>query len=210
METASLSQKPGNADGARLRLEVVRVNEHDLLQIITAEGKDLDWWQMGARAVLTYFITMIIIRLGKKRLFGKSAAMDVVLGVILGSVMSRAINGSSTLLPAAVATLVLVFLHALSAKLALLSPALGVLLKGRPHLLVKDGTPLKDSLHRSDISEHDLEEALRMKGQRPDLAKIEEAHMERNGNVSIIPKKEPKVIEIKVENGVQTVRLEVG
>lgn len=187
------------------------MNEHDLLQIITAQGKDLDWWQMGARAVLIYIITLIIVRLGKKRLFGKSAAMDVVLGVILGSVMSRALNGSATLLPTSIATLVLVFLHALSAKLAVLSHPIGVLLKGRPHLLVEDGTPLKDAMRRSDISDNDLEEAMRMEGKLADVEQVAEAHLERNGKISIIPRKqEPKILEIRVENGVQTVRLEVG
>jgi uncharacterized membrane protein YcaP (DUF421 family) len=187
------------------------VNEHDLLQIITAEGKDLDWWQMGFRAVLVYISTLVIVRLGKKRLFGKSAAMDVVLGVILGSVVSRSINGGATLLPTAGAALVLVALHALSAKVALISPKLGILLKGHSHILVKDGKALKEAMNHSDISQHDLEESLRVEGKLTQVEQVAEAHLERNGKISIIPvKKDPKILDVKVENGVQTVRIEVG
>ncbi len=186
------------------------MSEQELLQILTAEGKDLTWWQMGARAAVIYGITLIVVRLGKKRLFGKSAAMDVVLGVILGSVMSRSINGSATLLPTATAAAVLVFLHAISAKVALASHWLGTLLKGRSHLLVRDGKPLPDALRRSDISEHDLEESLRLEGKLTSIGQVAEAHMERSGKISVIPKKEPKVLEVKVENGVQTIRVELA
>ncbi|MHA3773396.1 DUF421 domain-containing protein [Verrucomicrobiota bacterium sgz303538] len=186
------------------------MNELDLLQIFTAEGKDLDWWQMGVRAVLVYGITLIIIRLGKKRLLGKSAAMDVVLGVILGSVMSRSINGSATLFPTAIASFAFVLLHALSAKVSLHSPTLGKWLKGEPHLLVKDGQVIEEATERSDISKHDIEESARVEGKISGIEHIAEAHLERNGKISIIPAKQPlRIIEIKVEDGVQTVRLEV-
>ena len=205
------ASKVPDANGQAPLCEVLRVNEHDLLHIITAKGQDLDWWQMGVRAVLIYIITLVLVRLGKKRLLGKSAVMDVVLGVILGSVMSRALNGSATLLPTSVATLVLVLLHASAAKIALTSHTLGTLVKGSPHLLVKDGKPLRDAMNRSDISDHDLEESLRLEGKLTSVDQVAEAHMERNGKISVIPmKKEPKIVEVKVENGVQTVRIEVG
>ncbi len=187
------------------------MNLEKLLQIVTYEGKDLDWWQMAVRAVLIYVGALIVIRLGKKRLFGQSAAMDVVLSVMFGAVASRAINGSATLLPSLGACLVLVGMHALSAKLSLLSHAFGALVKGEPRVLVRQGEMLRDAMEKSDITESDLNEALRNQGGVSEASKVEEARLERNGKISIVPRKEPpKIMEVKVENGVQTVRIEVG
>jgi uncharacterized membrane protein YcaP (DUF421 family) len=187
------------------------VNEHDFIQIFTARGQDLDWWQMVARAVIVYGITLLLIRLGKKRLFGKSTAMDVVLGVILGSVISRAVNGSATLLPTVAAAATFVVLHAVSAKLALFSPAIGVMLKGRPRTIVKDGQVLHDEMRKSDLTPHDLEESIRCEARSRDLSTIEEARLERNGKISLVERKQTaRVIEVKVEDGVQTVRVEIA
>src|SRR5690606_38700716 len=116
------------------------------MQVLTAAGADLDTWQMALRAFLVYGLTLFIVRLGKKRLFGKSTAMDLVLAVLLGSVVSRTVNGTATRLPTAVASIVLVGIHALSVKFAVMWPAIGHFLKGSPRLLIKDGQPLPNEL----------------------------------------------------------------
>lgn len=184
------------------------MNEHDFIQVLTAQGKDLDWWQMALRAFLVYGLTLFIVRMSKKRIFGKSTPMDLVLAVLLGSVASRAVNGSATLLPTAVAAAVLVGVHALSAKLAVLWPASGPFLKGSPRRIIKDGEVLHDQMRASDLSQHDLEESLRCSGMPADPSKVREAWLERNGSISLIPLKSgPRVLEIQVEQGVQTVRI---
>lgn len=166
---------------------------------------------MAARAVLIYWVALAVVRLGKKRLFGKSSAMDVVLSVMVGSVISRAINGSATLPETAVASFVLVMLHALAAKLAFHSDAFGIVIKGKPHTLIHGGELQRDAMRKSDVSEHDLEEAARSEGRLTGIKQIEEARMERNGKISVIPKKSPpKIVEVRVEDGVQTVRLEIA
>jgi uncharacterized membrane protein YcaP (DUF421 family) len=60
------------------------------------------------------------------------------------------------------------------------------------------------------MTEHDLWEDLRGKGVS-DLKQVDEARLERNGNLSVITvKSDPKVIEVRVQDGVQTVRIEIG
>jgi uncharacterized membrane protein YcaP (DUF421 family) len=40
---------------------------------------------------------------------------------------------------------------------------------------------------------------------------VQEARFERNGKISVIAKKEsPRVVEVSVEPGVQTIRIEIG
>jgi uncharacterized membrane protein YcaP (DUF421 family) len=57
---------------------------------------------------------------------------------------------------------------------------------------------------------NDLAEALRKETEQTDHAKIEVAYLERNGKISVIPRKgKPQVLDVSVADGVQTVRLEV-
>lgn len=181
------------------------------LPVLYAEGADLNPWQMSLRAVIIYMTTLIIVRLGNKRLFGKNTAMDIVLGVILGSVMSRAINGGVAMLPTLCAGGALVVLHYLSARIAVAAEWFGPLLKGHPRQLVKEGKVQEVAMRRSVIGYRDLEEAARSEGKVRGIGEIEEAWLERSGNISVItPKREPRVIEIAVKDGVQAIRLEVS
>jgi uncharacterized membrane protein YcaP (DUF421 family) len=65
-------------------------------------------------------------------------------------------------------------------------------------------------MRRQRLSEGDLDEALRLNGRVEDRRKVKEARFERNGRVSVVQRAEPKVVEVRVEDGVQTVRIEIG
>src|SRR5215207_3310251 len=71
-------------------------------------AEELTPGQMALRAVLTFVLTVAIVRLGNKRLFGKGTAFDLVVAIMIGSVMSRAITNASALLATWLAGLVLV------------------------------------------------------------------------------------------------------
>ena len=53
---------------------------------------DLSTGQMVARAILVYAAMLVIVRLGERRFLGKSTPFDFILGIMLGSVGSRAIT----------------------------------------------------------------------------------------------------------------------
>ncbi len=81
---------------------------------------DLNALQMALRAVITFVVTVAVIRLGNKRLFGKGTAFDNVVAIMIGSVMSRAItaSGSGTMLATWAAGLALIGMHWLLATLS--------------------------------------------------------------------------------------------
>ena len=173
-------------------------------------GKDLNLLQMSLRALVIYLVTLILVRLGDKRFLGKLTAFDVILGIILGAVMSRAINGSAAFIPTLGAGLVLVVLHWGFAKKAFSSDRFGNLIKGHTHELVRDGEIQWDKMRGSAITEDDLKEHLRIRGKLSDPGKVKVAYLERSGNISVIPvESEPRVVEIAVQDGVQVVRLEL-
>lgn len=169
-------------------------------------------WQMALRALLVYLAAIALVRLGEKRFLGQYAALDAVLGFMLGSVLSRAITGSSaffeTLLGGALG---LILIHWLFAILSFRSDRFGDWVKGTERVLVRDGEIDWDGMQAGHISRNDLLSALRANARLADIDQVKEARLERSGDISVIEKEqEPRVVEIRVEEGVQIVRVEIG
>jgi len=63
---------------------------------------------VAGRSQVMYVIGLIVVRAGKSRLLARATALDLILAFILGSLISRGINGSASLsgTTVAVATLV--------------------------------------------------------------------------------------------------------
>ena len=177
-------------------------------QIFGTEVESLLWYQAAARAVLVYAIALMLVRVGEKRFMGKFTAFDVILGIILGSVISRAVNSSGSILPTLIASLMLVLLHWLMAVISYKSDNLGSLFKGNARLLVKDGDIQWDTMAKTHISRKDLEGQIRSEANTEDVSSIKKAYLERSGNISVIPSSgEPKILSVDVADGVQTVRI---
>jgi uncharacterized membrane protein YcaP (DUF421 family) len=177
---------------------------------IGLESQDINAAQMGLRAAVIYITTVVIVRLGKKRFMGQATAFDVILGIMLGSVVSRAITGNAPLLPALAAAAVLVAMHSLFSAIAVRWHGFGSAIKGEARLLIEDGQVDKRAMRRAHMTDKDLWEDLRAKSVSR-LEEVAEGRLERSGNLSVIKAKgEPKVVDIRVAEGVQTVRLELG
>ena len=84
---------------------------------------------MGLRAVLVYVVTVLMVRLAKKRFMGRASAFDVILGIMLGSIVSRAVTGNAPFLPTLVAAGALLVMHAVFSGIALRWHAFGGLIK---------------------------------------------------------------------------------
>ncbi|HLL58572.1 MAG TPA: hypothetical protein VK391_01610, partial [Allosphingosinicella sp.] len=106
---------------------------------LSKEAKDLDIGEMALRAAIIYTVTLAIVRLGKKRFMGSGTAFDMIVGIMLGSMASRALTGNAPMVPTMVGAAVLVFMHWLFSAIALRSHGFGVLIKGHPRVLVRDG-----------------------------------------------------------------------
>ncbi|NIR46906.1 DUF421 domain-containing protein [candidate division KSB1 bacterium] len=168
--------------------------------------------QMALRAFVIYFAALFMIRLsGDKRFLGRHAAFDVILGIILGSLLSRAINGTASFVETIGAGIVLVGMHWFFAVLAFHSSRFGRLINGEECVLVQEGKFKWDGMRKGFISKDDLLEALRIEAHVSDTKDVKLAYLERNGYISIIPSEPtPQIVEVDVEDGVQTVRLEIA
>jgi uncharacterized membrane protein YcaP (DUF421 family) len=149
------------------------------------DGDELGVVQMGLRAVVVYVVTVAIVRLAKKRFMGRASAFDVILGIMLGSVVSRAITGNAPLGPPPAAAAA-----PPAARWLLSAPAFrrhgpGAAPKGRPRLLARAGEPDRAAMRRARMSEHDPREDLRARGVSR-LEEVAEARLGRGGEVSVV------------------------
>jgi uncharacterized membrane protein YcaP (DUF421 family) len=166
--------------------------------------------QAAARAAIVFLFGLVVVRVGKSRLISRVTPLDVILGLILGSIWARAITGRAALSTTASASIVLAGLHWLLTRLACRNHRLGNLIKGHTRLLVRDGKIITAAMSQSHISEHDLYEEFRLNANLENINLVQAAYKERSGEVSVVKREPtPHVLDIRVENGVQTVRIEL-
>ena len=177
---------------------------------IGKEAMQLDAGEMALRAAIIYIVTLAIVRLGKKRFMGSGTAFDMIVGIMLGSMASRALTGNAPMVPTMTGAAVLVASHWLFSALAVRRHGFGVLIKGRPDTIVRDGKIEGATMRKAHMTERDLEEDLRDNGLR-DVAKVAEARLERSGRMSVVKaERQPRILDVHVAAGVQTVRIEVA
>ena len=171
--------------------------------------EELDWYQAAFRAAVMYLSVLVVVRLGKKRFMGRGTAFDVVVGIVIGSIAGRAMTGNAQLSTALAAIVVTVALHWLFSWIALRVHGFGQLVKGGSQVVIRNGAVDDNALRAAHLTRQDLEEDLRQKGHAsPDG--IREGRIERSGSLSVLTEARPKVVEVRVEAGVQTVRIELS
>jgi uncharacterized membrane protein YcaP (DUF421 family) len=151
-------------------------------------SKDIDVLQMALRAVIIYVVTICVVRMGKKRFMGGATVFDVILGIIVGSLASRAITGNAPLLPTTGAIAVIVGLHWMFSAIAVRSRSFGNLIKGTSDVIIRDGQIDHGRLRKAHMSGGDLEEELRSTGV-DDVRDVLEGRLEPSGKFSVIKKK---------------------
>lgn len=156
--------------------------------IIGSNPDTITWWQMSCRAIGIFFSALLLVRFGGTRVFGRNSSFDIVMSVILGSILSRALTGNARFLPTLAAAAVLVFIHAVLANLSFRSRTIGHFIKGRETQLIKDGRLLMQAMKKTNITTHDLMEAVRSTAKLEDLSSVRDAYLERDGSISVILK----------------------
>ncbi len=160
----------------------------EVVNLLGLDADQLNAWQMSLRAALVYVIGVAMVRLGDQRFIGKFSAFDVIMAIMIGSVLSRAITNPEAFFPKLAAAVVLVVMHYVFAALAFHTTWFGSLVKGNASKLVIDGEIQWDAMRRAYISEKDLKGALRENAGVNDVSKVKEARLERSGNIIAILK----------------------
>lgn len=162
------------------------LNFFETLLGLGIEPHDLTFVQISLRGIIVFLATLMMVRFGTKRSLARKTPFDAILLVILAAVLSRAINGSAPFLATIGGGVVLVLLHRFFAHLAYRSHRFGILVKGSPDTIVRNGECTLRMMRRNHVSMHDLEEDMRLHAHIDDLSKIRLARVERSGDISFI------------------------
>ncbi|TGE09944.1 DUF421 domain-containing protein [Hymenobacter fodinae] len=154
-----------------------------------ASSHSITTLQMCARAIVVFLWALALLRLAGHQAFGSGSTLDMVLKVVFGAVLSRAIVAASPFGATLAAGAVLIGLYRLLTYVAFFSDTVGRLVKGDALLLIDHGQLLPLNLRKVSFSEKDLREGLRNSGNLDDVTQVERAYLERNGRISVVLKK---------------------
>jgi uncharacterized membrane protein YcaP (DUF421 family) len=160
----------------------------NLIHTLFGEGKDLDSVQMVCRAIVSFFLTLVLIRIAGIRTFGKRTPFDNVITIMLGSIFSRVVVGASPFIPTTLACLAFVLTHRFLAWVSLYNDTIGRWIKGEASTLYSDGRRNGKNMRAARISEKDLLESVRQQINEDSLEHVKEVVQERNGAISVVRK----------------------
>lgn len=147
------------------------------------------WWHYVLRAVVIYFLVMVLMRVSGKRAMGQFTPFDLVLLILLGNAVQNGINGGDNSLTGAfiMATTLIVINYAVAFATSR-NRAVEKLVEGVPVVLAHDGKVYRDVLRRELVSPDDFNEALRNNGIGA-VEDVEVALLETNGRISVVSRK---------------------
>lgn len=140
------------------------------------------------RTTLLYLIIVLVLRIMGKRQVGQLQPFELVIILMISEFAAIPSQDTSIPLIAGLTpVLVLLLLGVTIAQISLKSEKARAIIHGTPSILIDKGVILEDKLrdHRYNLS--DLLEQLRVKS-IPDIADVEYAILETNGQLSVIPK----------------------
>jgi len=147
--------------------------------------------QECARAILIFCYGLVILRLSGRRTFGHWSALDIVMSIIAGSALSRAMTGGAPLPGTLAAVAVLSLVHLLVAYAVAGSKSLSRIIEGPPIVLARDGVLNERARRWHTVSETDISEAMRsaqLNGME-EMGRVREMTLEVNGRLTILKEK---------------------
>jgi uncharacterized membrane protein YcaP (DUF421 family) len=159
-----------------------------LRTLIGPDNGDANVGQLCARAVILFVVGIAYIRIAGRRTFSQSSPLDIVVALVVGSNLSRAMTGKAPFWPALAATLLLVVLHRVFVMLTIRWSWLAKMMKAEAVVLVRDGRPDRKAMLWHGIGHQDLLEALRLEQvETPDEVRL--ATLENSGRISVVKPK---------------------
>ena len=142
------------------------------------------------RALLVYVLLMILFRVAGKRTLAHTTTFDLVLVLIISEAISNVLVGtdySFTNAALIVTTLILADIGLSLIKRQ--APRLEALIDGMPLVLFRDGRPNTTHMTWERVGLDDILAAARERQGVSRLEDIEEAVLERSGEISVIPRR---------------------
>ena len=152
------------------------------------------------RTLILYVIVIISVRIMGKRQIGEMQPSELVVAIMISDLASVPMQSIDIpLISGIIPVLTLIVAEVFMAFLSLKSKLFRQIISGEPSILISNGSIDEDELRRQRFNLNDLLEQLRVCGY-PNIADIETAVLETNGQVSVLPKKEARTITVRDMN----------
>jgi uncharacterized membrane protein YcaP (DUF421 family) len=140
------------------------------------------------RTVILYLIIVLVLRVMGKRQIGQLQPFELVIILMISELAAIPSEDSGIpLIAGLLPVLILLLLGITISELSLKSEKARAFICGTPTILIDKGHILEDQLRKLRYNLSDLLEQLRVKNV-PDIADVEYAILETNGQLSVIPK----------------------
>jgi uncharacterized membrane protein YcaP (DUF421 family) len=145
------------------------------------------------RGTLMYLALFLLMRFLLRREPGKLGIADMLLIVLIADAASNGMSATyNSVTEGIILVATLIFWNYALDWLGYRFPAFHAFLEAEPLLLVKNGKMIKRNMRQEMITEEELLAQLRLSG-GTDIADVEEARMESDGNISVKKKDSGKV-----------------
>lgn len=156
------------------------------------------------RTIILYTIVVIVMRIMGKRQIGQLQPFELAIAIMISDLAAVPMqNTGIPLLNGIVPILTLLILQLLISFLSIKSIRARAIICGKPTILIEKGRIVENSLRKELYTLNDLLEQLRINN-FPNIADVEYAILETNGQLSVIPKSQkrplsPADMDIKTE-----------
>lgn len=141
------------------------------------------------RALTLYLFLLLVFRIAGSRSIAKITTFDFVLLLVIGEATQNALLADDySMTTAFVAILTLVGLDILFSLVKRRWKGADAILDGKPVIVVDEGRLLRDRMEKERVDESDILTAAREMHGLAGLEEIRYAVLERNGEISIVPR----------------------
>jgi len=141
------------------------------------------------RGLIVYLFVFAVFRVAGKRTLAEATTFDLVLLLIISETTQQAmVVDDHSMTNTFLLVISLVGMDILLSFLKQRFPSLDGILDGSAVILIKDGLVMQDRLDRERVDCNDILEAVRLQMGLESLDQVKLAVLERNGQISIIPK----------------------
>lgn len=148
------------------------------------------------RTLILYVVVVISVRIMGKRQIGEMQPSELVVAIMISDLASVPMQTIDIpLISGIIPVLTLIIAEVTMAYISLKSKKARKIITGEPSILIYNGRINEAELRKQRFSLNDLLEQLRISGY-PDLAEVDAAVLETNGQLSIIPKTAARAVTV--------------
>ena len=165
-------------------------------------------WERIARAILVYFFVVVALRLAGKREIGALNPFDLVVLLFLSNILQNSIIGNDlSITGGLIGAATLLLLNYAVQRFLFDHQALDRVLEGEATVLIEDGKILHENLKKELVTEDVLIVAVHKQGLL-DIADVEKAVLETDGNISVFARTPTTDAQRHMEMSVKLDRIE--